>query len=120
MKFIIDRASEYDIEVMPHKLAHKEEVKYVEKYCFKNFDDYNHSNNVLFCKKPAFEQVGFDHKVLPYGGGICRTVLRTEWVIEFDTLEDLIKFIEENDDVVIYRKGGYEYNRLTIYDGYIE
>lgn len=118
MKFIIDRASLWcDDEKAPHELAHKEQVKIYENYTFKSFEDYD---NVKYHKAKGikFTDEGYDHKVTEKG--ICRTVNENRWVIEFNTLEDLIDFVNKNGSIIINDDNLCEYKRITIYDDWVE
>lgn len=110
MKFIIRRASSWRDE--PCKEAEKDIVVFTERMKAKSFEEYakNCHDNFLI--------EGFDHKVVD--DHIERKVNRELYTIEFDTLEDLMKFVEKQGNIIIYNHDDCDLKEITIYDSWVE
>lgn len=111
MKFIIERASERLSK--PCGEAVEQKITKLDIRNFKTFEDYKKALDI------DFTQVGYEHKEVD--GHIERKFDSTEWVIEFNTLEELTSFIDKYTDIVIYKpRGDDPYKTIVIYDDYIE
>lgn len=112
MKFIIDRASNWR-DTEPCKEAVKEVVTFTDTRNWESFEEYaKHCNDNFLVE-------GFDHKVVD--GHIERKINREVYVIEFNTLEELMSFINKYGNIVIYKHSDdCELNQITIYDSWIE
>ena len=112
MKFIINRASNWDDYYEPCQEAVKEVVTFTDTRNFPSFEEYAKKCNDNFLVE------GFDHKVV--NGHIERKINREEYTVEFDTLEDLMKFISNYGNIIIYNRDDCEFNKITIYDSWVE
>ena len=113
MKFTIERASQmFDNINSPCEGAVREKLTYYDRYGFNSFEEYQKS----FRKN--FVEEGFDHKVTK--DGIMRSLEKFYWVIEFNTLEELMNFTDQEGRIVIESEKDTDYKNIVIYDDYLE
>ncbi len=113
MKFTIERASQiFDKTIPPCKGAVREKLVCYDRYSFKSFEEYQKA----FYKN--FIEEGFDHKVTK--DGIMRSLEKFYWTIEFNTLEELMNFTDQEGRIVIESEKDTDYKNIVIYDDYLE
>lgn len=118
MKFIVSRTSDW-YDNKPCENAKQMDCFYVDERGFSSFEA---------CKKGCGEDFlaeGINHKVISTkeGNHIIRHLPRKKWVIEFNSLKELMEFILDNgNSVVIETKDeymdskGYFIPEIEIYD----
>ena len=115
MKFIIDKASNWLGEDKPCENAKRETLARLDVCYCKSFEEYADRTNKSWLDK------GYDHMEL--GDKITRKISEKCWTIEFNTIEELMEFVEQEDRIVVYGKY-YDcepnLNKILIYDDYIE
>ncbi len=121
MKFIISRTSELRSDVPPCDGARKESYKYIDRRTVKSLADARKAK-----WGAEFFARGENHREEKSGDcGIARDLgPRDYWVIEFETLEELLAFQDKHGDLVLGRPlfdlvNGPE-REIEIYDGYRE
>ena len=111
MKFIVDRASAYYGE-KPCDNSKEEDIITYDCRGFKSFEEYEERLG------ESFLDFGFDHEVTDKG--IVRKYKEKFWTIEFNSLEELNEFIDNQGSIIIYPKKNTKYKEITIYDDYVE
>lgn len=116
MKFVVTRASGGN---SPCEEAKLESIVWVQTFLFKTPEEFD--KRLGFHDGKKWYDEGTNHRVNE-DGGIERDYGTVDaWIIELNTLDDLIAFCKKYGDVVI---GDYYMNRyykyITIYDDYIE
>jgi hypothetical protein len=106
MRFVVSRTS-YSNDPRPCPEAVEVDGVYVEERCVSSPEQLHPR---LRAKWP---ERGLNHRV--EGGHIKRDIPITQWVVQLDSLEDLVAFISRHGKVVIT-----ESFELEIYDGYRE
>jgi hypothetical protein len=105
MKFRIERISNWDIELSPHPNALREKVVTTDK------ELKNHPRSDW----DIFTQRGANHRV--EGDFFVRDLEVEAWVIEINTLEELMRLGKEvNEPLIIFE----DEMRIEIYDSYRE
>lgn len=114
MKYIIDRASIWD-DRQPCEEAFQEEVIFTDE---RNVDD--PMKNIHIGQSWYTEKGWFNHRV--ENGHIKRDRKETKWVIEINSLNQLLDFMNKYGKIVIYPQayGIDNYQEITIYDDWIE
>ena len=120
MEFIVRRASSYS----------KDNKKPIERAVFKSLD---RIDIAPFSNAEAFDKIYFNREGSWFSKGVnhcinkkgCiqRTLLNNyeEWIIEINTIEDLIDIMDETKCEVILRSPSDEMlGEITIYDDYVE
>lgn len=111
MKFIIERASGNSEQ--PCEEAKKEILPYIDSRNFETMAEYKEA-----CKED-FRSEGYGHREVD--GHIERVINRECWTIEFNTIEELMEFVDKDTDIIIYKiRGGDPYKTIVIYDDYVE
>lgn len=121
MKFVVTRTSEWNHDTAPCEEAYQETVIYTDVRTVNDPAKIPLSRN----QSPNWwYEAGTNHRRLgPRGGGnIARDFAREVWMVDIETMDDLMKFIEKYGNVVIEEEYyfGNEYPRLEIYDNYRE
>jgi len=73
------------------------------------------------CEKAEFSSIAVPESTHPTGMKI-RAYVDTKWVINIESLEDLLAIMEETGEDLIIRDGETKVNdySIIIYDGYVE
>ena len=118
MKYVVERASTFfDETISPCKEAHLELILHTDE---RTADDPSKIPSYKNNPNEWFEEKGyFNHRV--ENGHIKRDYWKNEWVIEINTLDELMRFTNDYGDIVIYRFAfGTTLPQIMIYDDYIE
>ena len=112
MKFKVTRTSVLDEEIMPCENAYKSICYRIDT---RTVDDpnklkYNNGENEWY-------KNGKHHRL--ENGFIKRDIKEKCWKVEVNTLDDLIKFISKNGEIVVESEK-YSIPSIEIYDGYRE
>lgn len=115
MKYIVERASTFfHEEKQPCKEAHLEQILHTDE---RTIDD--PMKNPHIGKSWYEEEDYFNHRV--ENGHIKRDYWRNEWVIEINTLEELMQFINSYGNIIVEKK---DYSapmpKIVIYDSWVE
>jgi hypothetical protein len=115
MKFIISRAR--GGKGKPHEDAFLSEHEVWDtRYCSEEF-----FNTDLARNGRLWRSQGTKHKVTGNGHISRMTGKKELWTIEIPTLDDLVKFMKQNERIILEDDPGtYVTPMLTIYDDYIE
>ncbi|MDU3456625.1 MAG: hypothetical protein E7F47_01820 [Peptoniphilus harei] len=112
MIFKVERSSEWSDDVQPIKEAYKGKCIETECFLFPSFEAFEERNNC------SFKAIGTNHRVLP-DKTIARDFEVERYLIEINTLEDLMKLEKKYGDIII-RHYSYNYPVLEIYDTWRE
>lgn len=112
MIFKVERTSEWNEDVQPIKEAYKGKCIEIQNLLFKSFEAFEEKNNC------SFKAMGTNHRVLP-DKTIARDFEVERYLIEINTLEDLMKLEKKYGDIII-RHYSYNYPVLEIYDTWRE
>lgn len=117
MKFVVRRASVWG-ETKPCDEAVQEKIMRVDTRFFRSPDEYD---NKRYVNTPKWLEEGMNHRITKKGFIQRDLGYKTVWIINLDSLDDLIAFQEKYCDVII--RDSYinpDYKEILIYDGYIE
>lgn len=112
MIFKVERTSEWSDDIQPIKESYKGSCIETECYLLPSFEAFDERHNCNFKAK------GTNHRVLP-DKTIVRDVEVNCYLVEINTLEDLMKLQGKYGDIII-RYSSYEYPILEIYDTWRE
>lgn len=116
MKFRITRTSNSDKEIPPCEEAIREDCLVIDQRWFKTVEEYAER-----CPDDPWFSRGSNHRVTKHG--IARDFPNEQWVIEINSLEELLAFSKKHIDnrLVINTIDWYNYNpSIEIYDDYRE
>jgi len=109
MKFKISRTSSFD-EVMPCEDCIKEQVIRIDE---RKVDDHKK----LQYGSETWFKLGQNHRIV--NGKIRRDFREDSWMIEFNTIEELVDFSEKHGPIIIHNNGENNHS-IEIYDDYRE
>lgn len=112
MIFKVERSSEWNDDIQPIKEAYKGKCIDTQVFLFPSFEDFEEM------KDCSFKALGTNHRVLP-DKKIARDFEIDCYLIEINTLEDLMKLEKKYGDIII-RYSSYNYPVLEIYDTWRE
>lgn len=118
MKYIVERTSDMNNKIPPCEGVYKGKAEYIQtRTCSENYFNEHHSE-----REGLWRDHGFDHKETENGWITRRMEDVDVWFIDLNTMDDLMKFIENNGGSVVIEK--YWQNEkdwcIEIYDGYRE
>lgn len=117
MKFIISRASQWRDDA-PCEEAKRDSIIRVETRTLCTPEEFDAK---FAHKEGKWLSVGTNHRVDEKGWITRDNGMMDVWVIEINTLDELIEFCDKYDDIIInsyFRNKAYK--RILIYDDYIE
>lgn len=115
MKFVISRASDHKEENSPCEGAYEQEIPKIDIRSISKPEEFN-----IKSMRESWYKEGTNHRLI--NGKIARDMgTKKVWCIDFESMDDLIKFTYEFGDVII---GCSDYDNgmpnIQIYDDYIE
>lgn len=117
MKFVINRASQWSDDA-PCEEAKRDSIIRVETRTLRTPEEFD----AKFARREGkWFSVGTNHRVDERGWITRDNGMMDVWVIEINTLDELIEFCDKYDDIIIdsyFRNKAYK--RILIYDDYIE
>lgn len=116
MKFIISRTSEWG-DSSPCAEAKKETIWITEDNKCPSFEEYNRA----YSDRTPWLSVGKNHRISS-NGHIQRDVEQTEWVVDINSIEDLLELSKKYGELIIYTQlfPGEIAPYIEIYDDYRE
>lgn len=115
MKYIIKRASIRD-DSKPIKNCKREKVRRTENSYFKSVKEYDTMLGGL-CGK--WYDIGYGHHI-NQKGELVRYVDEYKWTVEFNSLEELNDFVEEQDIGIVMTHNADNEPTIVIYDDYLD
>ena len=116
MKFIVKRASQWG-DAKPCDEVNNEAIIYVDTRCLFSPEEYNERH----IGERKWLEAGSNHRYNSKGYIQRDRGTVDVWIIEINTLDELINFINKYGPIVIRDYNGNEnYKEILIYDDYIE
>ena len=113
MKFIITRTSDYQKKKPPTENATYEEYETVDMVILKDEKERD-----AYIETKGWKNEGYGHKKVSKTRA-QRTLKLKDWFIEVETLDDLLKLMEKEGELIIGQYGR-KYPYIEIYDYYRE
>ncbi|MFQ3843328.1 hypothetical protein AABD41_01615 [Staphylococcus pseudoxylosus] len=115
MEFIVQRTSDWSVN-KPLNNAYLKQVENYDERTISTFDQFDERVGHMYGK---FTSKGRGHKIYS-NGRIQRTLDWTEWCVNINDLNQLLKLSKIKGDIIIKYDLDYNFPVLEIYDSYRE